>query len=63
MSLYMLGMLEPVYGSVVFAYLNVDLVFTTMLICSGLYYGMMTVGGQPQAGSQQSVGYEELYII
>ena len=59
MSMWQLGSLEETYGSNVFAFLNADLVVITMLICIGLYYYMMTYGGQPQIAFQ----YEITYII
>ena len=57
MGMWQLGTLEPIYGSAVFAYLNADLVILTMAISTGMYYYMMTYGGQPQIAFQLGVGW------
>ena len=57
MSLYQLGMLEAVYGSAAFIYLNVALVLITMLICTLIYHVMIHRYGHTEYGSQQAVGF------
>lgn len=57
MSLYQLGMLESVYGSAVFLYLNIALVLITMLICTAIYHVMIHRYGRAEYGSQQAVGF------
>jgi membrane associated rhomboid family serine protease len=58
MSLYQLGvMLEPIYGSATFLYLNLSLVILTMLICSAIYHLMIYRYGRTEYVSQQAVGF------
>ena len=57
MSMWQLGSLESVYGSIIFAYLNFDLMIITMVICIFLYWYMFTYGGQPSMMHQQSIGW------
>jgi membrane associated rhomboid family serine protease len=57
MSLYQLGSLEFEYGSVAFMYLNIDLVFITMLICLGICYVRVKYYGHVDIQHQQSIGF------
>lgn len=58
MSLYQLGlMLEPVYGSATFLYLNLSLVLLTMLICTAIYHVMIHRYGRADVVHQQAVGF------
>ena len=57
MSLYQLGLLEPVYGSVEFLYLSMDLVVITMVLCSLMYHVLITQFNRSDMITQQSVGY------
>ena len=57
MSLYQLGVLEIVYSSVVFSYLNIDLVFLTMLICLTICYIRIKKYQHLHIQNQQSIGF------
>lgn len=57
MSLYQLGSLEEVYGSVRYAYLSFALVIITGFICLGISYLMITRMGREDMRFQQSVGF------
>ncbi len=57
MGLYQLGLLEPIYGSIAFAYLNIALVFFTMAICLVTHYILIHRYNSTQYISQQAVGY------
>lgn len=57
MSLYQLGDLELVYGSAAFLYLNIDLVFITMIICLAISYLRMKYFGHDDLQYQQSIGF------
>lgn len=57
MSLYQLGMLESVYGSATFLFLNLSLVIVTMVICTAIYHVMITRYGRTDMYSQPAVGY------
>jgi membrane associated rhomboid family serine protease len=57
MALYSFGMLEGTYGSLKYAYLSVDLVIITMLICTFIYHLMITKFDRPDVANQQAVGY------
>lgn len=57
MSLYQLGMLESIFGSATFLYLNLSLVLLTMLICTAIYHVLIHRYGRSELASQQAVGY------
>ena len=57
MSLYQLGELEPVWGSVAFAYLNITLIVLTIAICIGMVHFLIKRYGLVDMGSQEAVGY------
>lgn len=57
MSLYQLGELEVTYGSVTFAFLNMDLVFITMGICIIFSHIMIKNFGRVDQTYQQAVGF------
>ncbi|CAM9165654.1 unnamed protein product, partial [Ectocarpus fasciculatus] len=57
MSLYQLGDLEFVYGSAAFLYLNIDLVFITMIICLAICSIRMKYFGHVEIQHQQSIGF------
>jgi membrane associated rhomboid family serine protease len=57
MGFYQLGMLEPVYSSFTFAYLNVALVFITMIICLLIHSYLIHRMGRTDYATQLSVGY------
>jgi membrane associated rhomboid family serine protease len=57
MSLYQLGELEVTYGSVTFAFLNMDLVFITMAICLVFSHIMIKNFGRVDQTYQQAVGF------
>lgn len=57
MSLYQLGELESVYGSVTFAYLNIALVILTMAICTAMYHFLIVRYNQVNLIHQPAVGY------
>lgn len=57
MGLYQLGILEPVYGSVQFLYLSIDLVVITMLLCSVMYHVLINRFNRFDMVTQQAVGY------
>jgi membrane associated rhomboid family serine protease len=57
MSLYQLGELEIVYGSAAFAYLNVDLVAITMVLCCCMYHVLIHKFNRHNLVAQQAVGY------
>ena len=57
MGLYQFGDLEFSYGSVVFGFLNVDLVFITMGICLIVHYVMVYKYHREEFLYQQAVGF------
>ena len=57
MGLYQFGDLEFSYGSVVFAYLNADLVFLTMAICLVVHHVAVFRFGREEFLYQQAVGF------
>eukprot|EP01033_Poteriospumella_lacustris_P003074 gene3073-2251_t len=57
MSLYELGALESIYGSLTYAYLSVALVFLTMLICIGIDYVLIYRYQRQEQQYSQSIGY------
>jgi len=57
MGLYQLGLLEPVYGSVQFLYLSMDLVVITMVLCSVMYHVLIIRFNRYDMVTQQAVGY------
>eukprot|EP01041_Mallomonas_annulata_P008225 gene8225-16910_t len=57
MSLYQLGSLEPLWGSVAFAYLNFALVILTIAICLGITHVLVHRYGQTAMAQQHSIGY------
>jgi membrane associated rhomboid family serine protease len=57
MALYQLGMLEPIYSSFTFAYLNLALVFLTMAICLAIHGLLIYRRGRQEYLSQLAVGY------
>eukprot|EP01038_Epipyxis_sp_PR26KG_P008647 gene8647-11688_t len=57
MSLYQLGMLENMLGSMLYLYLSFDIMFITMLILTLLYHVFIHYYNQPDYINQQGVGY------
>jgi len=57
MGLYQFGDLEFSYGSVVFGYLNADLVFLTMAICLVVHHVAVYRFGREEFLYQQAVGF------
>jgi membrane associated rhomboid family serine protease len=57
LSWYQLGSLEIIYGSMPFLYLNVALVFLTMLICVGFSYVQIRYMNMTNVIGQQAVGF------
>ena len=57
MSLYQLGEMEIVYGSAAYAYLSVDLVVITMVLCSGMSHLLIHWYHRHDLSTQQAVGY------
>mmetsp|Transcript_20220 Transcript_20220/g.20325 ORF Transcript_20220/g.20325 Transcript_20220/m.20325 type:complete len:675 (+) Transcript_20220:281-2305(+) len=56
MSMYQLGSLERVWGSVSFLYLNISLVFITIALCLALTH-ILILSGRPEVAHQHAVGY------
>lgn len=57
MALYQLGENELVYGSLTFLYLNIHLVFITMIICTIIYHVLIHRYGRTDFIVQQAVGF------
>lgn len=57
MSLYELGALESIYGSLTYAYLSVALIFITMLICIGIDYVLIYRYQRHEQQYSQAIGY------
>lgn len=57
MTLYQLGILEPVYGSLTFAYLSIALIFITVLITLLIYFIGIYKYGRQDFLYQSAIGY------
>ena len=57
MTLYQLGDLELVYGSLTYLYLSIALIFITMLICCAIYHVLIHRYNMVEMTYQEGVGY------
>jgi membrane associated rhomboid family serine protease len=57
MTLYQLGSLEGIYGSLTYGYLSILLIFLTMFICILIDYILIHQYQQQQQITQQAIGY------
>lgn len=57
MTLYQIGSLEPLWGSVAFAYLNIGLIVITIAICTGVTHCMVHYYGRPDLAAQRALGF------
>lgn len=57
MTLYQLGMVEDMYGSLAYAYLSFSLIFLTMLICVGIDYVLIYKYNRAEQLHAQGIGY------
>lgn len=57
MTLYQIGSLEPLWGSVAFAYLNVGLIVITIAICAAVTHCMVHYYGRVDMAAQRALGF------